>query len=197
MKNIIPSLVVAVLAAFNCVAPAAEAGKGPLKAEIIVGKDTYELDPAAAGKDFAEKLRAAEKQGPVPARPPKVNLSLRLSNLDTQPVTINVGADSSKLELDLQGPGAVNLQPRVMMTREFRMGRPVTIEPGKSYDLPIESLSSGMRGITKLSYWTETGEYTLTASYTSGGRGAGAVTAKADPVKLKVVEAGKAPKSSN
>lgn len=45
--------------------------------------------------------------------------------------------------------------------------------------------------MTILSYWTEPGEYTLTATYTSTVEGGPKITATSEPVKLKVVEGAK------
>jgi hypothetical protein len=165
----------------------------PLKAEIVADTPTYELDPAMAGKDFAEKVRAAEKGNRAPAtRPPKVNLTLRLTNTGQSDCSLRIGGDESNLDLELKGPGALSIAPRMMMTMEFRMGKAVTLKPGEHQDIPIKSLASGQRELGKFSYWTEPGEYTLAATF--NGRSAGnQIKVRAEPVKLKVVEAGKAP----
>jgi hypothetical protein len=186
MRNI--AWIVVTLLAAGCFAQAGDAPKAPLKAELVAEKDTYELTPAASGKEFADKLRAAEKQGQMPAAPPKVKLTLRLTNTGDAPVTIQVGGDGSRVDLSLQGPGAVSISPPLAMTMEFRMGRPVKTEPGKSYDIPITSLASGMRSIGKFSYWTEPGDYTLKATYHCPV-GEAQVSVSSEPVKLKVVEA--------
>lgn len=92
------------------------AESGPLKAEIQVGTDTYALDSAQSGKEFADKLRAAEKTGVMPVKPPKVNLTLRVTNTNNAPVKILGGGDGMTIDLALKGPGALNLHPEVMMT---------------------------------------------------------------------------------
>jgi len=47
------------------------------------------------------------------------------------------------------------------MTMEFRMGNPITLEPGKTYDIPVTRLAFGSRGIARMAYFTEAGDYTL------------------------------------
>ena len=66
---------------------------------------------------------------------------LHITNTTDKDVVINVNGDDSRLELKLEGPGAVTIDNLVWMTREFRVGTPVTIAPGKSYDVNIASLA--------------------------------------------------------
>ena len=117
--------------------------------------------------------------------PPAVDLTLRITNTTDKDVTISVGGDDSQMQLTLEGPGAVTVNNLVAMTMEFRMGRPVTIAPGKTYEQKITSLAFGMRGISQHAYWTEAGDYTLTATLTYGtGEKQGKVASA--PAKLKV-----------
>ena len=89
---------------------------------------------------------------------------LELKNPTDKAITIVMGADNGALELDLQGKGAVEIKPLIIMTREFRLGEPVEIPAGKTYEIPIKQLKYGMRGISTYAYWTEPGEYTLSAT---------------------------------
>jgi hypothetical protein len=96
--------------------------------------------------------------------------------------------------LELKGKGAVSVAPNIIMTREFRIGRPVEIAPGKSYEIPIMQLKYGLRGVSQHAYWTEPGEYTLGATYRwPAGEDAGApqkiLKAAARPIKLTVKSA--------
>lgn len=89
---------------------------------------------------------------------PDIELSYRITNSGRQPVTFEHGGDSSTHELRLKGPGALDRPFQGMMTMEFRMGTPITIEPGKSREVAIKQLSYGTRN---LSHWliTKAGEY--------------------------------------
>jgi hypothetical protein len=82
----------------------------------------------------------------------------------------------------------------------------VTLAPGKTWRLPITSLTYGTHGVAKFvswrTCWAQAGEYTLTATYKTAvapaPKGAkptrwadfdgGFVTVTTAPVKLKVVE---------
>jgi hypothetical protein len=193
MRNTVLFLGVLLAAGLANLSRAAAPAESPLKAELIANTATYELDPAMAGKDFVEKAREAEKADRPPAnRPPKVNLTLRLTNTGQAEIKFPVGGDESWVDLELKGAGALSVSPRLMTTMEFRMGKPVTLKPGDHQDVPIRSLASGRREIGKFSYWTEPGDYTLVATF--NGRSAGApLKISSEPIKLKVVEAGKAP----
>jgi hypothetical protein len=137
---------------------------------MVVNTASYVLNPAQSGAAFRSQLdalKAGRGRGRLP-EPPIVDLIFRITNTTEKPVTIEVGGDNSQMSLKLDGPGAVTMDNNVAMTMEFRMGTPVTIAPGTTYDLKIFSLAFGIRGISKYAYWTEPGDYTLTASYTYG-----------------------------
>jgi hypothetical protein len=174
-----------------------KADDGPVTAKLVAKTTTYTLDLGDKKADeFKQTLKDAEKGGKWP-KPPEVSLSLELTNTTNKDVTVWVGGDATRLELDLKGPGAVSIAPNVPMTREFRGPKPVTIEAGKSTSIEIKSLSYGMRNGSKSAYWTEPGDYTLGASFTTGvspapkgsadaGDGFGKVTLTAEPIKIKV-----------
>jgi RNA polymerase sigma factor (sigma-70 family) len=165
----------------------------PLKAELIALTNTYELDPAMSSQGFAEKLKKASAERDLPARPPKVNLILRLSNVDTNELTFGVGARNSTMDLDLQGPKVVNVNPVLPMSQELMFGTNITLQPSEHYDIPIASLISGTfatgrwSGTGKFSYWLEPGDYTLTATFNTT-MGPTRLTVAAAPVRLKVVK---------
>src|SRR5262249_1804212 len=122
-------------------------GSGPasapaaLTASLIANKDSYVLDLSQSGKAFRDKLTELGKahQGMPPT--PAVDLTLQLKNNSDKDLKILVGGDSSIIELKLEGPGAVMVQNTVMMTMDYKIGTPVTIGPGKTYDIKIGSLS--------------------------------------------------------
>ena len=142
--------------------------KGVLSGTMVANKESYVLDPAQAGKEFRDKveqLRGAGRGGGANApMPPGVDLTLKITNTSEKAVRFEVGGDSSVVRLEVKGPGAVTWERMVPMTREFRMGTPVTLEPGKSHEMKISSLAAGERGMTQYSYWTEPGEYTVGAT---------------------------------
>lgn len=148
---------------------AGEKNSDGLTATLVANKDTYKLDPAQSGKDFRDKVAPfGERRGGVGLNrtptPPAVDLSLVITNTTNQNVTITLGGDSSQIQLVLQGNGAVSADNLVAMTREFRMGNPTTLAPGQSTEVKITSLAYGTRGISKYAYWTEPGDYTLSAT---------------------------------
>jgi hypothetical protein len=201
--KVISGLVVTVVSVFLLAAASAPAtGPAPvpgpkneqgLTAVLMADKATYTLDPAQSGKDFRDRLsppgNARGGRGPAGGlpKPPAVDLTMRITNNSDKDVTIMVGGDDSQMQLKLAGPGAVTVENMVAMTMEFRIGKPVTIAPGKTYDTKITSLAFGMRGISQYAYWTEPGEYTLTATLVYGqGDGKPQGKVESGAAKLKV-----------
>ena len=165
----------------------------PLDARLVVKKDTYTLKADQSGDAFAKKLKDAAKPGGEPPAPPEVDLAFELTNTGKKAITIPLGGDATRLDLKLEGPGAVTVPFAQMMTMEFRLGTPTTIEPGKSITIPVAKLLHGTRGVGNASYWTKAGTYTLTASYVAPIEGLGlkeeqAVTITTAPVTIKVTE---------
>lgn len=173
--------------------------KPAITIELIANKKTYPLD---RGGKTAEQLRAdlknAEKAGKR-LQAPEVDLTLELTNISDKEVRIWKNGDPVVLHLELKGKGAVNLKPRLAMTREFRIPQAVSIGPGKKYTLAIKHLQGGMRGVSEAAFWTEPGEYTLIARFQTAiapppanaknvRDGFGRVTLTSKPVKLQVEE---------
>jgi hypothetical protein len=168
----------------------------PVTAKLVAKKTTYQLDLGGkTGDEFRKMLKDAEKSGRTPPAP-AVDLVLELTNTSDKDVMVWIGGDPTQIILNLKGPSAVSVSPLRPFTTEFRAPRPVTLGPGKTTSLPIASLSYGFRGQASQAYWTEPGEYTLTASFTTGispappgtkeEAGFGKVTLTAAPVQLKV-----------
>jgi hypothetical protein len=162
----------------------------PVEAKLILNKDIYTLAAGAGCEAFRQEVQAALKGGGMLPAAPEVDMALELKNTSNIPVTIVVDADSTSLNLSLEGPGAISADFRGPMTMEFRGGRQVTIEAGKSTAIPIKALKHGMRNNNAV-YWTEPGEYTLKASYTTHrpGQDAGRATITAPAVKVTVKKA--------
>ena len=169
----------------------------PVTAKLIANKKTYSLDlDGKTPEQFRETLKEAGKSGRYP-KPPAVDLTLQLTNTSDKDVTIWGSGDAVRVVLELKGKGAVSVKPRRAFTREFRTPRPVTLAPGKSHTISIKSLQYGFRGVAEQAYWTEAGDYTLTARFITAisppppgskniQEGFGRVTLSSKPVKIKI-----------
>jgi hypothetical protein len=197
-RYILPCLVAALLVSLTDAAPADEKkDAGPLVLKIKANKDKYAWDAGGkTPKEFKkalEEIAEAMKKNPRPAvklpDPPKVDLVLEIVNDGKEDVTVHVGGDPNVYTLELKGPGVMTFTPPLAFTREFRVPKAVVIAPGKSYDIPVTQLKDGFRGASRFIYWTEPGEYTLTATYQlSDARGEKGALLKSKEIKLKVEE---------
>jgi hypothetical protein len=169
---------------------------GPIVLKVISKKDKYVFDGGGkTAKDFKADLEDLTKKQENGERinPPKaipVDLVLQLENTSKENVTVYVNGTANIHTFELTGgPGVVTLRNTVAMPAFIRLPKAETIEPGKSYEIPIASLSDGRRGISRLIYWTGPGEYTLTAKYVLlDAKGGKAGELKSEPVKINVVE---------
>ena len=132
-------------------------------------------------------------------RPPAVDLAVEIKNTSDKPVKVWAKGDPVVLTLTLKGKGAVNIDPPLAFTQEFRIPEAVEIAPGKTHTIPVKSLTSGFRGRRTTRYWTEPGEYELVATLKTGVSpapkgakegmdGFGLVTLTSAPFKLTVEE---------
>jgi hypothetical protein len=134
----------------------------------ITGKAKYALDlGGATADDFTKAVRAAEKAGQRPSAAPAVDLTIEIKNTSDKPVTVWISGDPVVLSLTLKGKGAVNATPNLAFTEEFRSPRGVEIAAGKTHTIPVKALQSGYRGAARWAYWTEAGDYELTATLTT------------------------------
>lgn len=169
---------------------------GPLVLKVELKKDKYEFD--AGGKtakefkteleDLAKKQENKERINPPKALP--VDLVLKLENTSKEGVTVFVNGTANIYTLDLAGgAGVVTLHNPAPMPALIRLPKAVTIEPGKSYEIPVTALADGKRNISRFIYWTGPGEYTLTAKYLLlDQKGAKTGELKSESVKINVVE---------
>lgn len=143
----------------------------------VTGKAKYVFDPAPlTAEAYKKAVEDAAKPGKkgggfggkaLPA-PPAVDLTVELKNTSDKAVTVWTKGDPVVLTLNLSGPGAFNLDPPIAMTQEFRIPQELKLGPGKSHTFVVKQLKSGMRGLTRYSYWTGPGEYALTATLRTG-----------------------------
>lgn len=171
----------------------------PIKATLVAKTTTYKFDLGdMKAEDFKKTLKEIEKDGKSPPPPPAVEMTLELKNTSDKDVQVWTSGTPIYVDLDLTGRGAVTIKPRLLRPAIFILPKPTTIAPGKTHSIPVTVLKSGSRGDTNWSYWTEPGEYTLTASFKTGispapkdakdvGKdGFAPVTIKAEPIKIKV-----------
>jgi hypothetical protein len=170
----------------------------PLKAKLVAAKTTYTLDlDGKTGEDYRKMLTEAEKKGGRLPAAPQVELTLELTNTSAKDVEFYLSGDPVVLTLELKGPGAVSVKPPGAFTTDFRLGKPTTLAAGKSQTIKISALQYGFRGASESAYWTEPGDYTLSAALVTAtkpppegvkpdGAGFGKVTIAAEPVKIKV-----------
>ena len=137
----------------------------PVTTKLVAKKTTYTLDLGGkTGAEYRELLK--EKGGRLPA-PPAVELVLEITNASDKDIKIWDRGDPVQLALKLTGAGAVNATPPLAFTTDFRGPSSVTLGPGKTLSIPVTKLQYGFRGLAQMSYWTEPGEYKLSASYTT------------------------------
>jgi hypothetical protein len=169
----------------------------PLEATVKVNKAAYTLDlggktPEEFRKMIKKRLEAGER---IPA--PAVDLVLIVRNTSDKDVDLRVSGDFVQVRLELRGPGVLNVRPVQAFDSDIRLGRRSILQPGKSFDFPITSLTHGFRGMSDFTYWSAPGGYTLTVSLHTeilpapkgareGEQGFGRVTLTAPPVKLRV-----------
>lgn len=151
------------VAAVNAVEPS-------VNVKLIAKKDTYAWPVAQKPAEFEAALKETQtaikdmKQAVVP-KAFLVDFVLQITNPGKEAVEIYVGGDSNTLALELTGPGVVTLSPPIATTLELRLPKAVTIEPGKSYEIPVGKLSDGFRNVSRLIFFTAPGEYSLKAAY--------------------------------
>lgn len=134
----------------------------------ITGKVTkYTLDTGGlSSADYKKQLESVKGQSPGPT--PAVDLTLEIKNTSDKPVLVWLGGDPVEFVLELKGKGAVNANPEIAFTEEFRRPIPVEIAAGKTHSLAFKSLQSGFRGANRFAYWTEPCDYELVASLRTG-----------------------------
>ena len=181
--------------------PKADPPGTPLEITLTGKKTTFTLDTGGLSVvDYQKKLADIVKSGNRPTiAPPTVDLTLEIKNTSDKPVTVWISGDPCVVELTLKGKGAVNAAPNLAFTQEYRIPKGIEIAPGKSYSMPVKTLVSGFRSASRFSYWTDVGEYELTAKLTTGmspapkdakeaGDGFGRVSVTSAPLKITVEE---------
>jgi hypothetical protein len=192
-------LSVAGLLTLTASAVGAEGGQvakdGVVELKLVAKKDRYVWDGGGlTPADFRKQLdKLAEdqknKQGfgaKVPPAP-TVDLLLQISNTSKEDVTVYLGGTANVFTFDLKGPAAVALKNPGPMPAIIVLPRAITLKPGESFDIPVTKLMDGRRGMSRLLYWAEPGEYTLSATYQlSDSKGGATQLLKSESVKITV-----------
>ncbi len=170
---------------------AVNADDPPVTVKLVAKKATYAW-PVQKPAEFEKALKETQKaiQDKKEVGVPDaliVDFVLRFTNTGTEATEIYLGGDMNTLALELTGPGVVTLAPNVAVTTEFRNPKPVKIEPGKTYDMPIARLSDGFRGASRRLFFTAPGDYTLAATYQlADAEGKKGIILKSEPAKFTV-----------
>ncbi len=181
---ILVSLLVAGVSAVNAADP-------PVSVKLVAKKATYAwpVQKPAAFEAVLKEMQQKQKDGKQVVVPDAfiVDFVLQFKNTGTEAIEIYVGGDENTLALELTGPSVVTLAPNLATTTEFRNPKPVKIEPGKTYDMPISRLSDGFRGASRRLFFTAPGEYTLAATYQlADAEGKKGIILKTEPAKFTV-----------
>ena len=178
--------------------PKADPEGTPLELAVTgMAKYPHDLIGFATPAEYREAIDAVAKGKKKLPRPPFVDLAVEIKNTSEKLVKVWVKGDPVVLTLNLKGKGAVNIDPPLAFTQEFRIPESVDIAPGKSHKIELTSLTSGHRMASRYSFWTEPGEHELVATLKTGVSpapkgardgmdGFGIVTLTSAPFKLMV-----------
>jgi RNA polymerase sigma factor (sigma-70 family) len=171
----------------------------PLEARLIAKESTYVLDLGGkTPEEFKKAVEEGQDTGQQP-QPPVVDLVLEITNKSDKDVKIWFKGDAVTYDLALKGPGAVSARSGVVFDTILHGPEAMTLEAGKAHSIKLAYLEYGFRGAGSRAYWTQSGDYTLTATYKTAvspvpagakdnGNGFGLVTVVSAPVELKVVK---------
>lgn len=140
------------------------AREAPVAARLIVKQGTYVLPKEWQSEGFRKRIRE-EKDGEKLPAPPEIDLVLELHNTGDDPVMIWPGGGIDEPELTVAGPGVVTPDSvETFSVSSWAMTPQPVILPGKKYEISVESLNPSGSSLYDV-YWTEPGEYTITATY--------------------------------
>lgn len=146
--------------------------KAPVELKVVAKTAKYKFDgggkTADEYKKHLEDLAAKAKAGELvqPPKPLAVDFVLTLTNTTKNDVTIYIGGDTNQFTFELTGgAGVVALANPVAFTADFKLPKALTLAAGKSHEFPVKAFADGMRGFSRLVFWTGPGEYKLTAKY--------------------------------
>jgi hypothetical protein len=168
-----------------------------LEAELVVKQGTYTLDlEGNAPTEVSDRIHFGDEDYVEFPDPPELDLLLKLRNTGKKPVTLR-RASWAQPWLYLVGAGAIN-HPWVLKPVAGPFGgppepKPLTLGPGQSHAIPIDSLHCAFNA-----FWLLPGEYAVAGYYvaavkpapkgsTDAGDGFGDAVVRIAPVKVKVL----------
>lgn len=140
----------------------------PLRVRLIANDTIHRLDRNGRSEsDYIQHLEQAKKTGTLPPAP-QVDLIFELQNTSDREMQIAVGGDAcGSLALHLKGPGVIAIQGRSADQKdEFRPSAIVKLAPGGTHRWTFRELDCSNPRDTSRLYWTQAGEYLLTAGFT-------------------------------
>ena len=164
--------------------------KETLEFKLVLKKESIAWPYEQGPKEFEAKLKDALKQkARMLPKPPALAITARVTNTGKEKVTIYVDGDANLLTMTLKGPGVVTAESGGAFTTDFRLPKAVALEPGKSHEIALTSLTDGFRRASRYIYPTSPGEYTLSATYQlTNSEGAKGTLLKSGEAKFKVEE---------
>jgi hypothetical protein len=142
---------------------------------------------------FRHALTEEARTGRLPP-PPKVGLTLKVTNRGPKAVALDAEDPRTELKLELSGPGVVEVEAPPEVAAGLIEPRRLVLQPGETRELHVQRLASRERGRMRYLYWTEPGDYTLHARLRAlltpltGTAPATTATAEAGPARLRVKE---------
>ena len=140
----------------------------PLHVRFIANETVYRLDRGGLSElDYRKSLELGEKTGNLAAAP-RVDLVFELQNNGKEDMQIMIGGDvSGTLRWQLRGPGAVSVVHHPgTLTTDFKGATAVKIAAGEIHRWVFKDLDcSGPRDRNRV-YWTQPGDYLLSAGFT-------------------------------
>lgn len=148
-----------------------------LELRLIANQTSHKLDLGGRSPaEFRQHLQDLDQKGKaggfVPVEsfppPPAVDLQVEILHIGEGEAEIWLGGDDSCLTLELVGPGPITVSNTGPFTADVKYSSPIKLAAGDRHVLPLKHLFHGFRGYQSQSYWTEPGEYLLTAHYQLG-----------------------------
>jgi hypothetical protein len=139
---------------------------GPVSAKLVAKKKTYKLDLGGmTPAKFRETVKAGGANLP---QAPAVDLEVVITNNTKSDIRVRTTGAVPRMAVSVTGPNVVEARVVEPAAKGKTRVSYTVLRPGQSLTIPITRLSSLQVGRqTVRHYWTEPGEYTLTATFTT------------------------------
>jgi hypothetical protein len=154
---------------------------GPLKEKF-----GEQLTMKAFAMRSKDELVRDKMEGKLPV-PQAISLDLVLVNTGSSAAELRLGDAKPVLELDVQGKKVDRIEAPGAETPAFLQPRTITLAPNERQSLHIDRLIAGSPGKLEYIYFTQKGEYTLTARIHLRAAGK-ELTVSGPAVRIKVDE---------